>query len=397
MFSRAWVLTRIAGIEVRLDPSLLLFAALVAFTLVSRFSAEFGTSTSVAMTAAGALLFFGSILAHELGHALEARHRGMTVHGVTLFLLGGVTEMHAEGQTPRDELAVAAVGPWVSLLCGAVFGIVATFVGDLLPSTAAQPVAELAGLLGWLNVVLAVFNLVPGAPLDGGRVLRALLWLFLNDRRRAVTVTVRVGQLIGLALVAYAAWGFLRMPSAAVPAGLMAMVGVFMFNAARSELRNSDLDALFETWTVGELVGGTPPPLPRDRILDGLDPRAWSQGAELVPVSDGDGRDGERLLGFLRVDRVASLHRTERSGRTAGEFAEPFDGLPRIDVADDLHELIDRFQGDHRVVVLTRDGVPFHAVTEHEIAVAVGRLRTSRSRPSSSPAGRPRDDAGVSG
>ena len=392
MFSRAWVLTRIGGIEIRLDPSLLLFAALVAFTLVSRFSPEFGTATSIAMTVAGGLLFFASILAHELGHALEARYRGMTVHGVTLFLLGGVTEMHADGQTPRDELAVAAIGPWVSLFCGAVFGIIATFGAALLPSVAAEPVAELAGLLGWLNVVLAGFNLVPGAPLDGGRVLRALLWLFLGDRRRAVTITVRVGQLIGIALVAYAAWGFLLAPQAAVSAALIAMVGVFMFNAARSELRNSDLDALFEAWTVGELVGDPPPPLPRDHNLDLVDPQAWSEGAELIPV-----RDGDELFGFVRTELVVKLHRTERPVRTAGELAEPLAGLPRIDVGDDLHELIERFQGDHRVVVLTRDGEPFHAVTEHEMAVAVAALRRRRQAPSGRRADTTRGDVEVSG
>ena len=376
MFSRAVVLTRIGGIEVRLDPSLLLFAVLVALTLVSRFSPEYGTAIALAMTVAGGLLFFASILAHELGHALEARYRGMQVHGVTLFLLGGVTEMHAEGQTPRDELAVAAVGPWVSLLCGAVFGIVATFVG-VLPEPVADPVAELAGLLGWLNVVLAVFNVVPGAPLDGGRILRALLWWGLRDRRRAVKASVRVGQLIGVVLVAYAIWGLVQTPSAVVPAGLVAIVGIFMFNAARAELRNSDLDALFEAWTVAELVGDGPAPLPRDRALDLVDPDTWARGAELIPVQGPEG-----LLGFLRSETLAALHPTERSVRTAGELVEPLDGMPRIEADEDVHELIERFQGDHEVAVVTRDGVPFRGVTQREVARAVGRLRRGRERPS---------------
>jgi hypothetical protein len=122
------------------------------------------TGIAVAMAIAGAVLFFASILAHELAHAFEALHRGLEVHGITLFLFGGVTEMDARSESPRDEFVIAAVGPYVSLLCGAAFGLLATYATWLFPAGLAQPVADVAGLLGWLNVLLAVFNLVPGAP-----------------------------------------------------------------------------------------------------------------------------------------------------------------------------------------------------------------------------------------
>src|SRR5699024_10473211 len=126
----------------------------------------------------------------------EARHRGIRVHAITLLLFGGVTEMHAHGQRPNDEFAIAAAGPYASLVCAATFGLLATFAHDLLPDAAADPIAEVAGLLGWWTLLLALFNLVPGAPLDGGRVLRAILWWLLGERMRALRITVRAGQLL---------------------------------------------------------------------------------------------------------------------------------------------------------------------------------------------------------
>jgi Zn-dependent protease len=172
MFSRAVRLVRIRGIDVRLDPTLVLIALLVGWTFGTRFATVHPLGTAITMAAAGATLFFVSILAHELAHAFEAMHRGIEVRGITLFLFGGVTEMDASSETPRDEFVIAAVGPYVSLLCGAAFGLLATYASWLFPPAFATPVADVAGLLGWLNVLLAVFNLVPGAPLDGGRVLR---------------------------------------------------------------------------------------------------------------------------------------------------------------------------------------------------------------------------------
>jgi Zn-dependent protease len=372
MFPRALRFARIGGIELKLDPTLLLFALLVVWTFTTRFGATHPTTVAVTMAVLGMVGFFASVLAHELGHALEARHRGMHVEGITLFLFGGVTEMHAHGQTPRDELAVAAVGPFVSLVCGALFGLVATFA-SALPGGLAGPVGEVAGLLGWLNVVLAAFNLIPGAPLDGGRVLRAGLWWVLGDRARAVRIAGRCGQVLALTLLAGGIWAWAVLPGALITALLSILLAAFLYHAARTEIRDSHLEELYSNRTVGELLGRLPDRLAADLPIDTTDVRARANGADLVPVTDAD-----RVVGVLPVDGAADLHPVEASVRTVGDLVEPIDELPTVDVDDDLHTLVDRFQGRHAIVRLTRGGEVLGAVTEREVARAIDVLRGRR-------------------
>jgi Zn-dependent protease len=329
MFPRAMRSGSIGGTAIRLDPSLLLFALLIVWTFTVRFEPAHGRGVALTMAIVGTVAFFASILAHELAHALEATHRGMEVEGITLFLFGGVTEMHAHGQTPRDELAIAAVGPWISLVCGALFGLTAAFADQLLPGALAGPVAQVAGLLGWLNVALAAFNLVPGAPLDGGRVLRAILWMTLGDRDRALTIAARAGQLLGIGLIGFGLWLYAQQPRAFVGALMSALIGAFLFNAARNELTQARLDRLLTERTVAQLV-------------DDLD--HWSP--------------------------------------TGSDAALP-PPAPSVELGADLHELIDRFQGDHDVVHLERDGEHVGVLTQRDAAQAIAALKAaSRSRPS---------------
>lgn len=367
MFTRAVRVASIGGIEVRLDPSVLVLAALVTWVFHQWFTADFPTVQAVTMAAVGAVLVLATTFAHELAHALEARHRGLEVTGITLFLFGGVTEMHAHGQSARDELAIAAVGPWISLVCGALFGIVATFAGNLLPGAAAGPVARVAGLLGWWNVLLAVFNLVPGAPLDGGRVLRAILWMVLGDRLRALKLSVRAGQALAVGLVAFGAWTLSRAPGAWLPAAAFALVGVFLWRAASSELRHARIDALIDEVTVGQLLGIPPRAVDADRIATTIDP-ASEATSDLLAVRDATG-----VVGFLEADRL-------RHHEPAGALAESLDDVPTVRLDDDIHTLIDRFQGEHHVVVVHDDhGRVTGALTEREVARALQQLR-SRGR-----------------
>jgi Zn-dependent protease len=376
MFSRAVRLARLRGIDVRLDPSLVLIALLVGWTFGTRFAAVHPLTTAVAMAAAGAVLFFASILAHELAHAFEALHRGLEVHGITLFLFGGVTEMDARSESPRDEFVIAAVGPYVSLLCGAVFGLLATYATWLFPAGVARPVADVAGLLGWLNVLLAVFNLVPGAPLDGGRVLRAGLWWVLRDRRRAVRISARMGQLLGAALVAFGVYGMARAGTAGLVGGFWwIVIGFFLASAARTELRQSEVDAVLHGRRAADLVGPLPEPVTTDRLLDTVDPTEAGAGRDLIPVA----AEG-RVVGVLPVAALADLHPTDRSLRTASEVMQTIDELPLVDLEAGVRELIAAFAGDHRMVRIGRDGVTIGVVTEREVAGELEALRGSSHR-----------------
>lgn len=229
---------RTRGVDVRLDPTWLVIALLVAWTFLTRFSVPGRAGVvSAVMTAAATVGFFASILAHELGHAFEARHRDLRVHGVTLFLFGGVTEMDMHTHRPRDEFTVAAIGPYTSLVLASVFGLGAAALDWYLPALD-EPAAVL-GLLGWVNLGLALFNLVPGAPLDGGRVLRAGLWAVTGDRERAKILAAHAGQMVAVLVLAVGAW-VLTLDRANLLAALwFGVIGLFMFMAARVERRQA--------------------------------------------------------------------------------------------------------------------------------------------------------------
>lgn len=247
MFRRAVRVATIGGVDVRLDPSLVLIVALLMWMLDARLSLRFPDgplgATSLALALLGSVLLLLSVLAHELAHALTAQRRGIRVGGITLFALGGATELGGHGRTPRDELAIAFVGPWVSIVLAAGFGLIATASEALPQGDLGASIGLLAGLLGWLNLGLAAFNLLPAAPLDGGRVLHALLWRGLRDRSRATAVTSSLGAVLGVALVA----GGARL--AAAPGGLVsglatAVVGVFVTVSALAERRRRSMPEL---------------------------------------------------------------------------------------------------------------------------------------------------------
>lgn len=375
MFTRAVRLTRIRGVDVRLDVSLLPFAALVAWFFAARFRADNGLSVALLMAVVGGLLFFASILAHEVAHALEARHRGLEVERITLFLFGGVTEMHARSQTPRDEFVVAAVGPWISLVCGALFGLVATFADALLPAAVAGPVAQVAGLLAWVNVLLAVFNLVPGAPLDGGRVLRAGLWWLLGDRHRALRIAARAGQVLAAGLVLLGLRGVQVAGFGGLLGAVMWLVlGLFLWNAAQGEIRQSDLDRLLDGRRARDLLGPLPEAVGVDQSLASIPSTDAAGDHHLLPVVE-----DEVLVGVLPVRDLRSVPVHQRADRRVRDLVRDVDHLPRIDLDADVRTLVGAFADKIHAVRLHEDGREVAVVTEREVAQALTRLRRSRA------------------
>jgi len=239
MFRRAVHVLTLDGIQVRFDPGLLVIVVLVGWTFQQRLSLRFQPSIALGWAALATLLLIASILAHELGHALAARRRGSQVAGITLFALGGVTEMDRHGRTPREALAVAALGPWVSLVLAAGFGLIATGVEEWLRGDLAAAIGIVAGMLGWINLGLAVFNLLPGTPLDGGRMLHAILWRMTRDRRTATLITAGLGQLFGTILVIGGFWLGLRATELLLSGLWSIVIGLFLLLAAGGERRRA--------------------------------------------------------------------------------------------------------------------------------------------------------------
>src|SRR6266508_2444488 len=170
MFGTSWRVGRIAGIEVRVDSSWVVIALLITYSLYLRFSLVYpslSTGGAVGIAILAAVLFFGSVLGHELAHALVSQARGIRVQDITLFLFGGATRARVESRGPGDEFIIAVVGPLTSALLAVLFGIIDVFGRDAL----GRPLAGAFGYLAWVNLLLAGFNLVPGFPLDGGRLL----------------------------------------------------------------------------------------------------------------------------------------------------------------------------------------------------------------------------------
>ncbi len=229
MFGGSWRLGRIFGVEVRIDSSWLVIALLVTYTMQQRFHLRFfelNQAASIVLGVAFALLFFGSVLAHEMAHAVTARRRGIEVHGITLFLFGGATHAKVDSRRSQDELVVSLVGPLASLVLGGVFLVLAQPLGWPI-----EPLGWGFGYLGATNIILAVFNMLPGFPLDGGRVLRALVWRGTGNFQRANRVASVAGQIVGYLIIAIGMWWLAN--GQTVSAIWFAAIGWFLAQAAR--------------------------------------------------------------------------------------------------------------------------------------------------------------------
>jgi Zn-dependent protease len=228
-------LGRIAGVNVGLHWSVLLIAALLTGGLAEgRFPAEaagYSSGAYVVAAAITAVVFLASILAHELSHAMIARREGIGVDGITLWFFGGVTHLTTKATTPKAELAISAIGPLTSFLVGVVLGGagVALRVADVSPL-----IVAVLRWLGVINVVLATFNVLPGAPLDGGRLLHAFVWHRHDDALRATRVATRAGAILGAVLIAIGLVEFAF--GTAIGGGLwLVLLGWFLRASARLE------------------------------------------------------------------------------------------------------------------------------------------------------------------
>ncbi len=234
-------LGRLFGIPLRIHYSWFIIFVLLTLSLAILLpprSLQLSTVQAWALGVITSLLFFASVLSHELAHSLVARAYGIPVRGITLFILGGVSQLGREAPRPRSELLMAFVGPLSSLVLGAIL------LGGVAPVTreAAPPMAVVATWLGGINLALGVFNLIPGFPLDGGRVLRALLWMVTGDMPKATIVASWIGRGVGFLFILA---GVFTLFGGHVP-GLddspiggiwLAFIGWFLENAASTSQR----------------------------------------------------------------------------------------------------------------------------------------------------------------
>ncbi len=250
---------RILGIDIRIHISWLLIFGLVLLSLADRiYPASFPSwsrEKTFIVAAVTAFLFFGSVLAHELAHSLVARRFRMSVSSITLFLLGGVANLTKEPPSAKAEFFMAAAGPFTSI----VIGVLGLAVGQIAKASDAawlQTVAAVAGYLGPINLLLAAFNLIPGFPLDGGRILRSIVWGIRRDRFGATRIAARGGQLVAAVIFALAAGlVFGVFGDQDVTSGIWyGLIAYFLYSAASGTLQQERLSARIGDSRVAQLM-----------------------------------------------------------------------------------------------------------------------------------------------
>jgi Zn-dependent protease/predicted transcriptional regulator len=348
-------LGRIAGVEVGFNWSLLVIAALLATGLASnRFPVDAPGYSDLAYGIAGvvtAIAFLAAVLAHEISHAVVARHEGVQVDGITLWLLGGVTRMHGDAPTPRAELLISGAGPLSSLVIGGV--LLAIGVG-VDAANGSQLVVAVLVWLGYINVVLAVFNVLPGAPLDGGRLLHAILWHRSGDRFRSTRTASRAGQALGWGLVAL---GFVEFAfGTGLGGGLwLALLGWFLITAARAEEERALVQEALGSRRVVDVMTPIPTIVPAwATVRDFVDDYLLAHRHSAFPVVDADGHP----VGLVTLERVRAVPAPLRSTTTVGEIATPMDKIRVVRPEDPARELLDRVvEGDGVVLVVDHDRI----------------------------------------
>jgi Zn-dependent protease/CBS domain-containing protein len=368
-------LGRIAGVEVGFHWSLLVIAALLATGLASgRFPTDAPGYSDVAYAVAGgvtALAFLAAVLAHEVSHAVVARHEGVEVDGITLWLLGGVTRMRGDAPTPAAELRISGAGPLSSL----VIGVVLLGVGIAVDATnGSRLVVSVLAWLGFINIVLAVFNVLPGAPLDGGRLLHAVLWWRHGDRFRATRTASRAGQVLGWALVAL---GFVEFAfGTGLGGGLwLALLGWFLITAARAEEERAQVQQALGSRRVADVMTPIPNVVPAlVTVRDFVDDYLLTHHHSAFPVVDPAGHP----LGLVTLERVRAVPAPLRSTTTVGEIAVPMDKVPMVGPADPASALLDRMTEGEGVVLVVDDGRVAGIVTATDLERLARRVSAVR-------------------
>lgn len=297
MFTRSFKLMTLLGFDVKIDLSWFLIAALITWSLATGYFPfvvpEGSIAAYVMMALAAMLLFFGSLLLHELAHAVVARRFGMKIKGITLFLFGGVAELGAEPETAKIELWVALAGPAMSFVLAALFwfsGLIA------LRLEVPEPASAIFGYLALINLVLALFNLLPAFPLDGGRVLRALLWKRHGNLLEATRVASMSGTVLAWALIGF---GLFSVISGASLGGIwQVLIGLFLLGAAKNAYRQQLLATTVTHQTVGDLMSRTVVTVrPEQTLMSLVHDTVLKHRFSFVPVVDED-----RLLGYIDLD-----------------------------------------------------------------------------------------------
>ncbi|GGM49403.1 zinc metalloprotease [Micromonospora sonchi] len=362
-------LGRIVGVPVGVNWSVLVIFALIWWGLSANlFPRSYPGRSGVAYLLAGlaaAVVFFLGLLAHEVSHAVVAKRNGLGVEGIMLWLFGGVAQLRGEARDPGAELRIAGVGPLVSLIIGVFFGAIAMLLG------LAGVHGLLLGAMAWLagiNLLLAIFNILPAAPLDGGRLLRAAVWKATGDRTRGSVVAARAGWIFGVVLIGFGLWRFLT--GAGVGGLWLALIGWFLIGAATLEERQARMGSALRGLRVAEVM--TPQPQTASgemTVADFVDNYLFAYRHTALPLTE-DGRP----VGLVTLDRVRGVPSDQRASTTLEAVACRAGDLVLASPDEQLTDLLPRLSecADGRALVVA-EGNLVGIVSPSDISRAVQR------------------------
>jgi Zn-dependent protease len=359
-------IARVLGIPISFDYSWFLIFALLTWALAANYyPAAYPTWPRAWYWIAGAataLIFFLCVLLHELGHSAVAIRYGIPVRSITLFVFGGVSQIEGEPPSAGAEFWIAIAGPAVSAALAVIFAVI---------GRAAARGGMLFGLttyLSYINGALAVFNLIPGFPLDGGRVLRAILWKSTGSLRKATLAAANVGRFVGFAMIV---WGATQAFAGQVGSGLwIAFIGWFLENAASAQVQQQVIGSLLAGHTASEAMNRNYTSAPASTSLkDLVDRHILGGGSRAVVVT----RDGE-AVGLMTVHQAAAVPRDRWATTTVGEAMTPFDRVKRIKPTTGLWDAAAAMNQDGvNQLLVTEDGRILGMLTRADV---IGYMQT---------------------
>lgn len=322
-------LGRIFGISLKLNYTWFIVFALVTWSLTSFYFPdefpEWNIATSLVAAIITSLLFFSSLLTHELMHSIVAQKLGMTIHSITLFIFGGVSQMTEEPRTPQDELRIALAGPLASIVLSGVFYAIWQWSRPY-----SDFIAAISFWLFWINLFLAVFNLIPGFPLDGGRVLRSIMWWRNKDMNRATKIASNIGRGIGYLVIFGGIFAIFQ--SLWLNGIWLILIGWFLENTAANSYRQVALLDTLQGHTVREVMIKDCPVIPPELTLDTLvNEYILATGRLCFPIT----ADGH-VAGLITFNDICAVSRTLWSTKRVSDVMIPIGKMKSISPNEDL-------------------------------------------------------------
>jgi Zn-dependent protease len=371
-------LARVFGIRIGVDVSWFIVLFLIIFSLTDYYRDVGAGSDAFLLATVSALLFFLSILLHELGHAVVAIRNGIPITGIDLWLFGGVAKLERDTDSPGVEFRVAIAGPLVTLgiavVCFALGALISSpdeaLDGAVYDESVGSQATAVLGYLMSINVLVLLFNLIPAFPLDGGRIARAIAWRITGDRNRATRFAAVLGRGFGWIMIAAGlAW---LLQGNALGGIWLAFIGFFLAQAARSAQAQAAFAGRIEHLRVGDVMDAEPVAIPADLPLDRAESEYFLRyGWPWFPVVDPAGR----LIGVVSREAVSSVPELERAARPIESVMARDDGRSglRVGVEDPLESLLGRESLGRlgAVMAVDRDGVLRGIVTVDRVRRAL--------------------------